>query len=81
MMYLVEITTGQWEDTYYEKVFVTGDKKKADEWVERFNHIIEKYRGFSESYYDDGDWDKPQPFWYDYFRERPYASMEEVEKR
>lgn len=81
-VYLVLVVSGKHEDYAEYRVFVAVDKEYAERWCAKFNRIIEGYTDWVCHYYDDKDWSKPRPFWYDYVSiEKPEALVIEVEWR
>ena len=46
-MYLVQLPIGDW-DMYYKNVFVTYNRLVAEEYVNKYNKILEKYKTFIE---------------------------------
>jgi len=82
VIYLVIVCSGQYEDYRERPVFATKDKELAKKWRDRFNRIIDSNEDRMNHYYDDGDYDKVEPFWYDEIRWRsPQAQVREVELR
>ena len=60
--YLVYLIT---DDNYRENKFIIYDKIKAEMFCNRFNNIIKNNLERIELYYDDDNFDKPTPLWYD----------------
>jgi len=64
VMYLVKICSGMYEDYTEQNIFVTRDKDKAKKWVDRYNRIVDENVDRIQTYYDDGDYDKPELYCY-----------------
>lgn len=55
-MYLVSYIGGDYGNRWAENIFVTSDEDKAQEYCERFNHILYKWKAFhikNKSKYSD----------------------------
>lgn len=63
-------------------IFATSDKKRAEKWRDKYNRIIDNNKDRITQYYDDDNFDKPEPFWYDEMSYGlPIAQIKEVEWR
>ena len=80
-VYLVIVSSGQWEDYIEQKVFVTTNEYKAKNWCDRFNKIISDNKERVFDFYRDGDYEKKQPFWFSRIEEEPNAFYKGVELR
>ena len=58
-MYIVNYTSGSWDDFHRGNLFVTEDKELAEAYVEKANTLLEKikeyYREIDEKLEDDED--------------------------
>ena len=52
-MYIVELLTGEYEDTLSEIVFITKDLEYAERWKARYESLIERQREIINKKYDD----------------------------
>lgn len=76
IMYVAILTMGDSVDYRESNVFCSVDKNKVENWVNRFNNIINNNRERINKY---ECCEEEQPFWYDYIKwENPYAIMEEI---
>lgn len=82
VIYLVQMCSGQYEDYREHHIFATVDKERAERWCDKYNRIIENNKDRISHYYDDGNYDKPEPFWYSHIiYDSPIAIVEEIEFR
>lgn len=82
VVYIVLLCSGQWDDYHETPIFVTLDKEKAENWVCRFNRIIEENQERILGFYDDEDYSKPEPFWWNKLSDgRPMARIQETKLR
>ena len=82
IIYLVAVCSGEYEDYTEHNIFATTDKDKAEKWRDKYNRIIDNNKDRINNYYDDRDWVKPEPFWYDKINyDLPKARIREVELR
>jgi hypothetical protein len=76
--YLVEILEGSVHECYHNTVFVTEDKEKAENWINRFNSIIDLNRRRISDNYDKDIY----CLWCDYvIYESPFAKLKIIELR
>lgn len=62
-----------------ENKFATHDKNDAEKFCNKFNRIIQNNRERIESYYNDYNYNKPSPLWYDLiYMNRIIAIFEEL---
>ena len=81
-MYLVEIDGEEYEDSYDFQVFVTDNKFKAILWVNKFNRIMEANIDRIQSFYNDNDYTKREPYlWSSLSSDKPTASYRGIEYR
>lgn len=81
-IYIATIVTGQYEDSSYDDIFASFDKDKVIKWCDKFNSIIDRNRDRISKYYENGDYDKKELFWYDFvYYNDPLATFSEVEYR
>jgi restriction endonuclease Mrr len=79
---LAIIATGRYEDYHERIVFATFDGKRAREWAERFNGIIEANKERWDRWWGDPLMEDKELFWGEWYEwERPMAKVEEVEWR
>lgn len=82
VIYLVMVCNGQHEDYTERHIFATTDKDKAEKWRDKYNRIIDNNKDRINHYYDDGDYNKPVPFWYEAINwDFPTAQVREIELR
>ncbi len=82
VIYLVQVCSGQYEDYREREMFATADKERAEKWRDKYNRIIDNNKDRIKHYYDDQDWNKPEPFWYDEINcNLPTARVIEIEWR
>ena len=82
VIYLVMVCSGQYEDYTERHIFATADKDTAEKWRDKYNRIIDNNKDRINHYYDDNDWDKPEPFWYDEINwDLPTAQVQEIALR
>lgn len=79
--YLVSYTEGTYEDKSYNNVFITFDKQKAINWVNKFNRILEKWKKmYDENEMYDIDYNTTIKDII-YFRDVKFAMYKEIEIR
>ena len=61
-MYIVKINGGRYSDTFTLNMFVTDDLDKAESWVKRFNKIIDDNYVRIDTFYDNNDFGKNEPY-------------------
>ena len=49
-MYIAKYSSGEWDDYYQVAVFVSADKEKVTNWVDKFNRIHKEYLKMYEPY-------------------------------
>ena len=82
VIYLVMVCSGEYEDYTERHIFATKDKKRAEKWRDKYNRIIDSNKDRINHYYDDQNWSKPEPFWYDEINwYSPAAQVREIELR
>lgn len=83
-VYIVKIMSGQpYETSEYEK-FVTLDKIKAENWVNKYNNIIERHKDRISAFMESEEFYKCDKDFYTYeyiYYENPTAYTEEIELR
>jgi hypothetical protein len=52
-IYLAKYSKGDWDDYHTITVFVSADKKKIENWVEKFNSIVEKWKKYYFQFEED----------------------------
>lgn len=65
VIYLVKVGQGSCDDYHEHEIFATIDKELADEWVIKFNRILDENLERIKCYYDDDNWDKAPLFLHD----------------
>lgn len=79
--YLVTYTEGNFGDKSYIDVFITFDKQKAIDWINKFNRILSKWKKmFDENEMYDIDYDTTIKDII-YFRDVQFAFYKEIEIR
>ena len=82
VIYLVNVCSGQYEVYTEREIFATADKERAEKWRDKYNRIIDNNKERIKHYYDDGNYEKEQPFWYDKINyDSPMARVIEVKWR
>lgn len=82
--YLVCYSTGGFGDYAIHHVFVTQDLSKAQKWTDKYNRILNTYKPFYDTLYDDfieSDIEHPLLMRSVKFCEYNEASFEEIEVR
>ena len=70
------------DEKYKENKFATLDKNNAVMFCNKFNRIIKNNRERIESYYNDNNYNKPSPLWYDMiYSNEIIAITEEIKLR
>ena len=79
-IYVAIIGTGEHSDYYENSIFCSENKEMVENWVNKFNNLIEKNNNRIYNY--DIDNDNDVPLWYDFINyECPTALMRETELR
>jgi ABC-type Fe2+-enterobactin transport system substrate-binding protein len=47
-MYIIEYSTGSWDSWNKHNVFVTENEEVAKQYIEKFNHILTKWKTYLE---------------------------------
>ena len=81
-MHIVYVSSGEYDDYRERNMFVTHDKSKAEKWVLRYNKIVADNYNRIQNYYDDENYEKPEPFCYDDIHwDKPTAHCKTIEVR
>ena len=79
MINLVIVISGECDDHDKSVMFATFDDNKANTWVKKFNRIIDNNKDRMQNYHSDGNYDKEEPYWYDYILwYKPMAIVNQV---
>ena len=60
MMYIVKYSGGEYDDCYQVNIFVTADKELAEQYVDKFNNILKKWKDYFSQFLDENGFFKKE---------------------
>ena len=82
MIHVVILAEGEYDDYRERILFYTENEDTAVKWCKRHNRIVEANYERLNSFYDDGDYDKPEPFMHDYIKyQTPQAIFRTINEK